>query len=338
MVKTHPTVSETAQPVSASAWRQVIAGRFDSRYILRLGLPLVTVAMVAYFVFSNADFRSSQNIQDVFRQMAALLVVAIGQGYVILAGGLDLSVGSTVGLTSVVAALAMLKYGLVTGMILGLRTAVGVGVVNGLVVTQTGISPFIATLGMLSVVRGLALTLAGGSAVYNLPAHVSDIGFGSLGLIPYPMIIATVVLVLAYAVLKMTRFGRHVYAIGGNAQAARLSGVPVRLDQFLVFVISGLLAGIAGLILTSRVSSGQPDLGSGMELSSVAAVILGGVSLFGGQGSMIGVLFGVLFVSFLNNGLLIMGVSSYTQLMIIGGALVVAVAIDRLLIERSNRA
>jgi ribose transport system permease protein len=294
--------------------------------------------MVTYFALVNSDFRTSQNIQDAFRQMSALLVIAVGQGFVILAGGFDLSVGSTVGLTSVVAALVMLKFGIVTGMIAGLLAAVGVGVVNGLVVTRTGISPFIATLGMLSVVQGLSLTLAGGSAVYNLPTNVSNIGFGSLGPVPYPIIIAAVVLVLGYGVLKMTHFGRHIYAIGGNIRTAQLSGVPVVLDTFLVFVISGFLAGIAGLILTSRVSSGQPLLGTGMELSSVAAVILGGVSLYGGQGSMIGVLFGVLFVSFLNNGLLITGVSSYTQLMIIGGALVVAVAIDRLLIERSKRA
>jgi ribose transport system permease protein len=312
--------------------------RYNSRYILRFGLPLATVVMVAYFAAISSDFRSAQNIQDVFRQMAALAIVAAGEGFVIIAGGLDLSVGSTIGLTSVVAALAILKFGMVPGMALGLLAAAGVGVANGLLVTRTGVSSFIVTLGMLSVVQGLALTLAGGSAVYDLPSSISNIGFGSLGPVPYPILIAGVVMVLCYLTLKLTRFGRHVYATGGNAEAARLSGVPVLADQFAVFVISGVLAGVAGLVLTSRVSSGQPELGSGMELNAVAAVILGGVSLYGGQGSMVGILFGVLFISFLSNGLIIMGVSSYTQLMVIGAAVVIAVALDRLLIERSKRA
>jgi ribose transport system permease protein len=320
------------------SWQQAIAGRGNLRYALRLGLAMVTIAMFAYFAITNADFRSVQNLQNVARQSAALLIVSVGQGFVILGGGLDLSVGSTISLTSVIAALAILQYGMVPGIILGVLAGTSIGAANGLIVTRTRVSPFIVTLGSLSVVRGLALTLAGGTPVYNLPSSISNIGFNSLGPFPYPMIIALVALVLGYAVLKLTRFGRHVYAMGGNAEAARLSGVPVALDTFLVFVISAFLAAIAGIVLTARVSSGQPDLGSGMELNSVAAVILGGVSLFGGQGSMIGVLFGVLFVSFLSNALIIIGVSSYTQLMVIGGALIAAVAIDRLLIERSKRA
>ena len=226
---------------------------------------MVTVAMVAYFAITNADFRSVQNLQDVMRQSAALLIISVGQGYVILGGGLDLSVGSTVSFTSVVAALMILKFGLIPGIILGVLAGAGIGVGNGLIVTRTGVSPFIVTLGSLSVVQGLALTLAGGTPVYNLPTGISDIGYDSLGPLPYPMVIGLVVLILGYAVLKLTRFGRHVYAMGGNVEAARLSGIPVALDMFLVFVISAFLAAIAGIVLTPRVSSGQPDLGQGSK-------------------------------------------------------------------------
>jgi ribose transport system permease protein len=197
------------------------------------------------------------------------------------------------------------------------------------VITRFKVFPFIATLAMMSIVSGLALSLSGGVAVTGVPASFSDLAYELVLGIPVPVIIALMVLLVALLVLQYTLLGRRIYAVGGNEEAARLSGIQIGAVKITAYVFSGMCAAVGSIILTARVASGQPSLGTTLPLESVAAVVLGGISLFGGRGSVVGVAFGVLFVSILSNGLNLLNVPSYTQMMVIGGALILAVALDQ---------
>jgi ribose transport system permease protein len=297
----------------------------------QVGLPVAVLAMIIIFSLTSDVFLTSTNFQNVGLQAAALACVACGQAFVILAAGLDLSVGSTVALVSVVCTMGFRDHGWWAGIGFGLLAGVVVGLVNGLVVTRLRVAPFIATLAMLSVASGIALNLSGGTPLTGLPESFTALAYKRIAGFPLPVVIATVLLVLAYSVLRVSRLGRYIYATGGNREAARLSGINVRATEVSAYMICAVLAAIGGLILTARVASGQPTLGADVALQSVAAVVLGGVSLFGGRGSMVGVAVGVVFVSILANGLNLLGVSSYTQLMVIGVAMVAAIAWDQYL-------
>jgi ribose transport system permease protein len=305
------------------------------RYIVSLGLPALVIGTLLFFSLTAARFATLSNAQDVVRQGAPLAILAFGQTFAVLSGGVDLSVGATVGLASVVDALIAKEYGFFAAALAAVACGLAVGAVNGLFIARFRVNPFIVTLGMLSIVHGIALTLTGGSYIQGMPPGFSELGFGYFGPVPLPALVATGALVVAWVLLARTTFGREVYAVGGNSEAARLSGLPVRRVTWAIYLVSSGMAAIAGVVLSSRVSSGQPDIGSGLELQSIAAVVLGGVSLFGGQGSVIGVLFGVLLLSFLQNGLNLLNVPSFTQLTIIGGALILAVTLDRWLTDRA---
>jgi ribose transport system permease protein len=293
------------------------------------GLPLAVLALVVYFTINSAVFLTVTNFQNVGLQAAALSLVAFGQCFVILTAGIDLSVGSTVALVSVISAQVMVDHGIVPGIAAGLATGLAVGLINGFVITRLRVVPFVATLAMLSIASGLALQLSGGTPVTGIPKSFSAVAQKRVLEVPVPVIISFALFFVAWAALRFTRLGRHLYAVGGNAEAARLSGVNVRRVTMSAYVICSLFAACGALILTTRVGSGQPTLGASLALESVAAVVLGGVSLFGGRGSVIGVGFGVAFVSILNNGLNLSGVSSYTQMLILGLALIAVLAIDR---------
>jgi ribose transport system permease protein len=325
--------AERSAPAPAAPPR----GRDWRRYIVGLGLPLLLLATFLFFAITTRSFGSVSNIQDVLRQGAPLGILAFGQAFAVLSGGIDLLVGATVGLASVVDTLVAKQYGFLAGALAAIAAGVTVGAINGLFIARFRVNPFIVTLGMLSIVKGIALTLTGGSYVQGMPPGFSDLGFGFLGPIPLPALVAMGAFAVALVLLNRTPFGREVFAVGGNREAARLSGLPVTRVLWAIYVVSGAMAAVAGVVLASRVSSGQPDLGAGLELQSIAAVVLGGVSLFGGEGSIIGVLFGVLFVTFLQNGLNLQNVPSFLQLTIIGGALILAVTLDRWLSERASR-
>jgi ribose transport system permease protein len=230
---------------------------------------------------------------------------------------------------SVVGAIAMRDSGLAAGVAAGLFTGLGVGIVNALVVTVLGVAPFVATLAMLSIASGLALSISGGTPITGVPGAFSDLAGQRVAGIPVLAVIAIVLFLVAWLVLRFTRFGRYVYAIGGNAEAARLSGIRVAAVTFATYAICSTFAAAGGLVLTARIASGQPTTGTSLALESIAAVVLGGVSLFGGRGSIVGVAFGVVFVTVLANGLNLLGVSSYTQLLVLGAALIAVLAIDR---------
>jgi ribose transport system permease protein len=293
------------------------------------GLPLAVLALIIYFTAQSAVFLTVANFQNVGLQAAALALVAFGQCFVILTAGIDLSVGSTVALVSVVSADVMVDHGILPGIAAGLAIGLAVGLINGFIITRLRVVPFVATLAMLSIASGLALELSGGTPITGIPEGFSSIAQKRLLGVPAPVVIAFALFLVAWAVLRFMRLGRHIYAVGGNAEAARLSGVNVQRVTMSAYVICSLFAACGALLLTARVVSGQPTLGASLALESVAAVVLGGVSLFGGRGSVVGVFFGVAFVSILGNGLNLVGVSSYTQMLILGLALIAVLAIDR---------
>lgn len=293
-----------------------------------IGLPVVLVLISLFFGALNKNFWSVTNMTNVARQISILALIAIGETFAILSGGIDLSVGSLLAFVSVVCSQQMLNYGLWGGMLAGVLAGVLCGAITGLLIAKAKIPPFIATLGMLVASRGAALTLSGGLPVTGLPREFLTLGAGYIGPIPIPAVIAAVAFVIAHLVLSYTRFGRHVYAIGGNEEAALLSGINVVGNKILVYMVSGLCAGIAGVVLTSRVISGQPTLGEVQELYAIASVVIGGAKITGGVGGMGKTLMGVLVLGILANGLNLIRVSSYVQNIVIGVIIVLAVYID----------
>lgn len=306
---------------------------FLQRYGREIGLPFIVVAMVIFFSINSNVFLSLPNFRNIGVSAAALAAVSFGQTFAILTAGLDLSVGAIVALVSIVGALVMRDHGVAAGIAASLAAGAAVGIVNGVVITRFKVFPFIATLAMMSIVSGLALSLSGGVAVTGVPDAFSSLAYSRSFGIPVPVIIAVAVLAICIVVLRYTKLGRRIYAIGGNEEAARLSGISIGAIKVAAYVLSGLCAAVGSLILTARVASGQPSLGATLPLESVAAVVLGGVSLFGGRGSVVGVAFGVLFISILSNGLNLLNVPSYTQMMVIGGALILAVSLDQIFIN-----
>ena len=293
-----------------------------------VGLPLFILLLGLVFGSLNPNFFSWTNLTNVARQSSVLALLAVGQTFAIVSGGIDLSVGSMLAIVSVIGSMHMVAFGLVPGLVGGLAVATLAGAVNGLLISRTRIPAFIVTLGMLSLARGTAFTISGGLPVVGLPPEVQTIGAGSLGPLPVPGVIALTAFALAHFTLRATRFGRYVYAIGGNEPAAIAAGISVRRAKFVAYCLSGLCAGVAGIIITSRTLSGQPTVGETMELYSIAAVVIGGTRLGGGDGSMVRTLFGVVVIAILGNGLNLINVSSYIQLIVIGVIIIVAVGFD----------
>lgn len=291
-----------------------------------VGLPLVLLVIVGFFVVQAPHFAAGSNFSNVARQVAVLALIGTAQTVVILGAGIDLSVGSVVALSSVLMATGLQHGGPWAGIAMALGAGVVVGAVNGLIIGYTGVTPFIVTLGMLSIVSGIALTITNGDPIFNLhDSWFFNLGVGYVGPVPIPAIFAAVGFVLVWLLLYRTRLGTYIYAIGGNQNAANLAGIPVAKTKLSVYVLSSVFAALGGVILTARVHSGQPLLGQGMELDSVATVVIGGTSLFGGRGRLVGTLFGVLLVGVVQNGLDLLGVSSFIQRIAIGAATVIAV-------------
>ncbi|HEX5500564.1 MAG TPA: ABC transporter permease [Thermomicrobiales bacterium] len=296
---------------------------------------LVYVAFVALFLFfaivlRDSGFTNLNNLLNIVRQSAIIATMAVAMTFVIAAGQIDLSVGALAGLSSVTAALAIAQYGPVAGVVVGLLTGLVVGAANGLLVTRLAIPSFLVTLGMLGVARGTAMWITGTAPVPILSMPFNNVfGSGQVGPIPSLLIWVVVVTAVGYVVLRKTPYGRQVLATGGNAQAARFSGVDTRRIGFLVLTISGVVAALAGMLYAGRLQSGRFQWGDGDELSVIAAVILGGTSLFGGTGSVLSSVLGALLIGLVNNGLILMGLESSQQIIIRGLIIIVAVALAR---------
>lgn len=291
-------------------------------------------ALIVVFVIlaiASPEFLSADNLFNVGSQTAVVAVIATGMTLVIITAGIDLSVGSVAALSGVVGVMLMASYGfpVILGILSGILVGAIAGLVNGLLVALGGLNPFIATLGMLSVARGLVYISTGAVAVFGAPEAFRLLGQGVLGPIPIPIVVIIVVAVAGYVVLSRTKLGRYAYAMGSNPEAARLSGIPIRRYLTSVYVISGALAGLGGMIAASRVNSGQPNYGIGLELDVIAAAVIGGASLFGGQGTVVGTLIGAFLISLIRNGSVLLDINTFYQQIIIGIVIWVAVFWDQ---------
>lgn len=325
---------EVAPASAPTPWGERLAARVRDGNWSSIGLIAVILAMIVTFAILNPNFVSDTNIRNVSRQTAILGIVACGQTMVILSGGFDLSVGMAIGLISVAGSMVMSEYGLWPGIFAGLAFGVMVGGLNGLMVAKAGLPPFIATLATFSAARGLALILSGGLPITDLPLSFSFVGAGQIFTIPLPALIAAVVFIVCALLMKRTRFGRYTYAIGGNEEAALYAGVPVARYKIAVWTFHGLLVGLAAVVLTSRAVSGHATLGEGMELESIAATVIGGTALGRGRGGIFNTFLGVVAMGILTNGLNLINVSTYYQMVAIGIIIAGAVYIDQLRFRR----
>lgn len=289
----------------------------------------ILFGLIALFSLLSGRFLSISNLFNVVQQSATLGLVAIGVTFAIIMGGIDLSGGSLVALTGAIVAGLMVRNGLPPGFAVVATIGAGalIGAFNGLVIVKGKLQPFVQTLAMLAIGRGLTLLYTQGRPISGLEPGFTFLG-SSIGPVPVPAIIFLVVAVLAHIVLKYTPFGAHIYAIGGNEETARLAGIKVQTIKASVYAISGAAASIGGILLTARLWSAQPQAATGLELQAIAAVILGGTSLLGGEGSIAGTVAGTLIIGILANGLNLAGVSSYMQQVITGTIFIAAVILD----------
>jgi len=301
--------------------------RFTGKYGIYLAL-LILCILLAILI---PPFARPGNLLNILRQISTNGIVAVGMTFVILTGGIDLSTGSILALTSVLAASFAHpgEYPFIIPLFIALAAGAACGAINGLLISKKKIPPFIATLGMMTAARGSALVYTNGRPVIGLDESYTAIGGGYIFHIPIPVIIFLLVALAGAFMLRYTRFGRHVYATGGNELAAKISGVRTDRKITAVYIIAGLLSGLAGIILSSRVMAGSPVGGAGYELDAIAATVIGGTSLKGGTGSITGTIVGALIIGVMNNGLDLSGVSSYWQQIVKGTIIVLAVMLDR---------
>jgi ribose transport system permease protein len=305
--------------------------RFASVDPQKLILPGIIVLIAVISGFIEPRYWTAQNLVNLGRQIAPLLILAAGQSLTVIAGGLDLSVAAVLALSGICGVVVMNKFGVAIGILAMLATGVGFGTLNGGIIARFKVSPFIATLGALSIARGLALIASGGLPIYDMPdAFVDNFGSGALLGVPAGVVIAVATVVVFAMVLRYTILGRYIYAIGSNTASAFHSGINVGAYTVLIYALSGLAAGIAAVVLTSYVAAAQPLAAQGLELQSLAAVVVGGVALTGGHGSMLNVFYGVVILGMLSNSLTMIGVSSFMQILAIGVVIVAAVILDQL--------
>jgi ribose/xylose/arabinose/galactoside ABC-type transport system permease subunit len=302
-------------------------GVFFSKY----GIYFAFVLLVGIMGAVSPPFRTLSNFENILQQISVNGIMAVGMTLVIITEGIDLSVGSVLALSAVVATSFAHPgtHPLIVAILLGALVGLACGTVNGVLIAKKRLAPFIVTLGMMTVARGAALVYTSGRPVINLSDAYNQIGGSGIGDIPYSAIIFFAVVLLGIFILHYTRFGRYVYAVGGNELAAKVSGVNTDRILIGVYALTGALAGIAGIVLSSRVMSGSPATGAGYELDAIAAVVIGGTSLSGGVGSMAGTVVGVLIIGVMNNGLDLLNVSSYWQQIVKGLIIVLAVLLDK---------
>jgi ribose transport system permease protein len=304
---------------------------FTRSMIQMAGMVPVLVVICILFALLTPNFLTQNNMVNVVRQASINIVLAAGMTFVILTGGIDLAVGSVLGFTAVIAVVVSLIPGLDWAAVpAALLAGALVGVLTGMTVAYIGLPPFIVTLGTYTAIRGAAYLAAGGTTVINSKIGFAWIGNGYVGPVPWLVIIALLTIAISAFILHSTVLGVHVYAVGGNPQAARLTGIPVPFVLIFVYGVSGLLSGLGGVMSASRLYSAQGQLGIGYDLDAIAAVILGGTSFSGGIGTVFGTLIGALIIAVLNNGLTLMNVSFYWQLVIKGAVIVLAVMLDKL--------
>lgn len=333
MKETAPPPRETDNQPGRKNLNNPFIGRFRTQLVdlaAQLAAAGALILVFVYLSFASPVFLTFNNLFNVIVQTTVTAIVAIGMTFVIITAGIDLSVGSAAALAGMLGVMMMVHgvswpLAVVGGALIGGI----VGLVNGALITVAKLNPFIATLGMMSVARGFVYISTNAVAIYGAPSDFGLLAQGIIYGIPIPLIILVVIAVLAHLILTRTRLGRYTYAIGSNAEAARLSGIPIERYLLIIYGLSGLLAGFAGMIGSSQVTSGQPNFGQGLELDVIAAAVIGGASLFGGQGTIAGTLIGAFLIALIRNGAVLLNVNLFYQSVIIGVVIWLAVIWDQ---------
>lgn len=294
-----------------------------------LGPLGVLLVLWGTFSFISTNFFTTDNVWNISRQASALILASFAQTFAVINKGLDISIGSIVGLVSVVAAMMSIEFGVPVGIITGCLCGAFLGATSGFFIAFLKVNPIIATIGMLSLARGLAFFITDGMPVVDMPYGFDWIGSGYIGFIPVSAIIAVAVLIVTMFVLSKTVIGRNLYAVGGNEEAARLSGINIHFYKILTYTISGLLASMAAIIMSSRANSGQATLGYGLPLETIASVVIGGTALFKGEGSTARTFMGALVITTIGNGMDLAYISPYIRQIILGVIVIVAVLISQ---------
>lgn len=307
--------------------------KIDYKQVLKNnGILIVFFLICIGLSFLSPYFFTMNNIMNIIRQTSIYGIIAVGMTFVILTGGIDLSVGSILGLAGMICAGLMKnnETGIFVASAVAILVGGGIGLLNGLLITFGKIAPFVVTLGMVTIARGLTLIYSNGYPISGFSSEFRQLGGGYIVGIPIPVIIFVVTVAIAWFILNHTRLGRYTYAIGGNEETVKLSGISVKFYKTMVYVIVGITSGLSALILTSRLNSAEAIAGQGYELDVIAAVVIGGTSLSGGRGSIIGTLIGALLIGVINNGMNLLGISPYFQQVVKGALIIGAVILDRL--------
>jgi ribose transport system permease protein len=314
-----------------SQFKTMVRGRLKTDALQRFAAFVSLILLVCFFSITSEHFLNADNLITVALQTAVIGIIALGQTMVIITGGIDLSVGSIVALSGVVCGKALeAGYPVWMAVVLGCATGLVFGVVNGVLVTKGTLPPFIVTLGTMMIGRGITLVITDSIPISGFDQAFANIAGGKMmGVIPNPVVYFAVLAVFVGYVLSKTTLGRYTYAVGSNEEAARLSGIDTVRTKIMVYSLSGLLTGISGVLLTSRLISAQPTAGYNYEMDSIAAVVIGGASLMGGEGTIVGTIIGAFIMSILKNGLNLLDVSSFWQMVTIGAVVLVAVYIDK---------
>jgi ribose transport system permease protein len=321
-VSASPAMVERVKPASGGQGRPMVQKLlpFATLVLLFIGLAI-----------GSPYFLTQTNLASVVRQTAVINIMALGMTLIIIAGGIDLSVGSILALGGLLGTMSMEKGApILVGVFVGIAAGAFCGLVNGTLTTRLKINPFIVTLGTLGIVRGVTLIISNGLPVHQIPAAFSFLGEGNLLGVPFVLWLLIACAAAIHVILEHTRMGRYAFAIGSNADAAYYAGIPVNFHTTAVYTIGGMLTGLAGMIEASRLMTGQPTAGQGYELQAIAAVVIGGGSLRGGEGSVVGTLIGAFIMGLLSNGSDLLGISPYLQQAIIGAVIILAVSIDEL--------
>lgn len=311
---------------------KLFISKFSEKIIPFTGLIIISLILT----IASPYFLTVDNLLAIGVQTTVIALMGIGVTFVIITAGIDLSVGSILGLSGIVATLTMANgLNMYLAILLGLITGLVAGFINGFITAKGKIHAFIATLGMMGIARGTSLLLTGGIPVYQLPPEYDFLGAGKLFGIPVPLIILIFFTIIAHIVLNKTKIGRYTYAIGSNKDATLLSGINVDKYTMIIYSISGLMAGLAGVVQSSRLITGQPTAGTGYEMDAIASAVIGGTSLLGGEGSIIGTIIGALIMGVLRNGANLLNISEFVQRIVIGVIIIVAVIYDRKRREKS---
>ncbi|EHI59051.1 ABC transporter permease [Hungatella hathewayi] len=298
--------------------------------INQYGILFVVVLIGIVFTLSNKNFLTTDNVINIFRQMAVTAIVAIGMTFIMITGDIDVGVGGVACLTGIVISLLMSRgISIPLALLAGLLVGAALEFLNGALVTRFALPPMVVTLGTMNLANGIASLLTGGTAVYGLPEGFLVIGRGSFLGVPNQVWLLAVFAIVSTVVLNKTPFGRHVYAIGGNAEVAKLSGIHVKKVKIFLYIVSGICASVGGIILSSRTGSGQPTLAATMNMNVITAVAIGGTSLNGGSGTIWGSIMGALLLTMITNGLNVNGINSYWQLVVSAIVLIITIIVNR---------